>query len=53
VKAAGPSISVGGTPPVFLHVTGRSNSAVQDLGSFALADFGLIVLGLSVSHRIE
>ena len=47
--AVGLLISVVGTLLLFLHTTDQYHSAIQDLGSIAVAYLGLILLGLSVS----
>lgn len=42
-------VSVVGTLLLFLHTTDQYHSAIQDLGSIAVAYIGLILLGVSVS----
>jgi predicted phage tail protein len=48
-NAAGLFISIVGTLLLFLHVTSKYHSAIQDIGSIAVGYLGLIVLGVSVS----
>jgi len=42
-------VSVVGTLLLFVHTTDQYHSAIQDLGSIAVAYLGLILLGVSVS----
>jgi hypothetical protein len=48
-NAVGLFISIVGTLLLFLHVTSKYHSAIQDIGSIAVGYLGLIVLGASVS----
>jgi hypothetical protein len=48
-SAVGLLISFAGTLLLFLHVTNKYHSAIQDIGSIAIGYLGLIVLGVSVS----
>jgi hypothetical protein len=48
-NAVGLLISVVGTLLLFLHTTDQYHSAIQDLGSIAVAYLGFILLGVSVS----
>jgi len=49
VNAVGLLISVTGTVLLFQHTTNKYHSAIQDIGSIAVAYLGLILLGVSVS----
>lgn len=49
VNATGLLISGIGTVLLFQHTTNRFNSAIQDMGSIAVAYLGLILLGIAVS----
>jgi hypothetical protein len=48
-SAAGLLVSIAGTLLLFLHVTNKYNSAIQDMESIAVGYLGLILLGLSAS----
>ncbi|MFD1600224.1 hypothetical protein [Halobellus rarus] len=48
-NAVGLLISIVGTLLLFLHTTNQYHSAIQDIGSIAIAYLGLILLGMSVS----
>ncbi|WP_311174150.1 hypothetical protein [Halobellus ordinarius] len=48
-NAVGLLISIVGTLLLFSHTTNQYHSAIQDLGSIAIAYLGLILLGISVS----
>lgn len=48
-NAGGLLISIAGTLLLFIHVTNRYNSDIQDIGSTAIGYLGLILLGVSVS----
>lgn len=49
VSAVGLVLSVVGTLLLFQHTTSEYHSAIQDIGSIAVAYLGVILLGLSVS----
>lgn len=49
VNAVGLSMSIVGTLLLFLHVTNRYHSAIQDMNSIALGYLGLILLGVCVA----
>ena len=49
VNAVGLLISITGSVLLFLHTTNKYHSAIQDIGSIAVAYLGLILLGVSVS----
>ena len=49
VSTVGLVISVVGTLLLFQHTTSEYHSAIQDIGSIAVAYLGVILLGLSVS----
>ena len=49
VNAVGLLISITGTVLLFQHTTNKYHSAIQDIGSIAVAYLGLILLGVSVS----
>jgi hypothetical protein len=49
VNAVGLLISITGTVLLFQHTTNKYHSAIQDIGSIAVAYLGLILLGISVS----
>jgi len=49
VNAVGLLISITGTVLLFQHTTSEYHSAIQDIGSIAVAYLGLILLGVSVS----
>ena len=42
-------ISISGTGLLFLHTTNQYHSAIQDLGSIAVAYLGLVLLGIAFS----
>lgn len=42
-------ISIAGTVLLFAHTTDEYHSAIQDIGSIAVAYLGLILLGATVS----
>ena len=48
-SAGGLLVSAVGTLLLFLHTTSRYHSAIQDIGSIAVAYLGLVLLGVSVS----
>ncbi|WP_318570551.1 hypothetical protein [Salinigranum marinum] len=48
-NAVGLVISIAGTLLLFLHTTDKYHSAIQDIGSIAVAYLGLVLLGVSVS----
>jgi len=49
VNAVGLLISGLGTVLLFQHTTNEYHSAIQDIGSIAVAYLGLVLLGVSVS----
>ena len=49
VNAVGLLISVTGTVLLVQHTTNKYHSAIQDIGSIAVAYLGVILLGVSVS----
>lgn len=49
LNAVGLFISILGTLLLFRHTTSKYHSAIQDIGSIAVAYLGLILLGVSVS----
>jgi len=49
VNILGLLISIIGTVLLFQHTTNKFNSAIQDMGSIAVAYLGLILLGIAVS----
>lgn len=49
VTVAGLLVSLTGTVLLFLHTTNEYHSAIQDIGSIAIAYLGLILLGVSIS----
>jgi len=49
VNATGLLISIVGTLSPFQHTTNEYHSAMQDIGSIAIAYLDLILLGVSVS----
>ncbi|QCC47273.1 hypothetical protein [Halobellus limi] len=48
-NAVGLLISIVATLLLFLHTTNQYHSAIQDIGSIAIAYLGLILLGISIS----
>jgi hypothetical protein len=48
-NGVGLMISITGTLLLFMHVTDKWNSHIQDMGSIAIGYLGLILLGISVS----
>jgi len=49
VNGAGLVISITATLLLFMHVTNKWNSNIQDMGSIAIGYLGLILLGIAVS----
>ena len=49
VNALGLFISITGGLLLFQHTTNEYHSAIEDIGSIAVAYLGLIIVGLSIS----
>lgn len=49
VNVVGLLVSTAGTLLLFLHTTNEYHSAIQDIGSIAVAYLGLILLGVPIS----